>query len=306
MLGLILDVYLEIVMKEIARLVVDGWPSPRLATLEKWLYQSIKKLKTDKRRIKFLITPGGFSLGKFPKDWNGSRGWETEKEALSELIPYAIPVVNQVISKRVLKAAKNVVQYITLNVDLRAASTPLHAELITLIDVATGKSLGWTGKSYPTMNQENKLVHVTDLASHLFKVGLDRVIILGCHDLNVYSGRARANQKVGGARYKRSRQMLEHFKRFNPTHIIQHPHGTDTWRSWNGTWKQVSAQHPDACWASAIGYAANNGKRRAPLQDVLERTHHEGPNSLNVIVKGRKKRTMLQRQYVPPIAALNR
>ena len=293
-------------MNEIARLVVKGWPSPRLITLEKWLYQSVIHLKNKDQKTKFLITPGGFSLGKFPKQWDKASGWDSPKESLAELVPHALPVVEQVVSKRVLKAAKNVVSYITLNVDLRSSSTKKHAELIALIDVKAEKILGWTGKSYPTTNQENTLIHVTDLSSHLFEIGSDRIIILGCHDLNVYSGRARANQKAGGSRNQRSQQMLKYFKRFNPTHIIQHPHGTDTWRSWNGTWKQLLARHPDIYWASAIGYASNNGKCRAPLKDVLALTHYKGSKALDVVVKGRNKRSFLQRQYIPPIAALSR
>jgi hypothetical protein len=290
-------------LKEITRLVVNGWPSPNLGVLEKWLFRSITQLKTAKKTTKFLITPGGFSLGAFPADWEGGHGWKSSNKSLPELIPFATPVVKRVISKRVLKIAKSVVKYITLNVDLRSLTTPLHAELIALIDVSTAKVLGWTGKSYPTMNQENKLIHVTDPSTHLFKLGNDRALILGCHDLNIFNGRAVANQKVGGPRHQRCQQMLKCFKKFKPTHIIQHPHGTDTWKSWNQSWNKVAKLYPDVHWASAIGYASKHGERRAPLKDVLARTHYEGTNSLNIVVRGNKKRTILQNQYIPPIAA---
>lgn len=285
-------------MKEIARLVVDGWPSGNLATLEKWLLRAVESLKSKGERAKFLTTPGGFSLGKFPKDWDGKRGWNSNNESLNTLIPYATPVVNRLISPALLKAAKGVVQYITLNVDLRAEFTDLHAELIALIDVSTGKVLGWTGKSYPTMCQEKTMVHVTDPETHLFKLGSDRVVLLGCHDLNIFNGRARANQKVGGARHQRCEELLKAIVKFKPTHILQHPHGTDTWKSWNQSWKQVNRQFPNAYWSSAITYAANR-ERRAPLSDVLDRLHHEGSDAFNVIIKGRKERSLLQRDYLP-------
>jgi hypothetical protein len=249
------------------------------------------------------VTPGGFSLGRFPKNWDGGSGWGSTNNSLEELIPYATPVADRVISRRVKGAAKNVVSYITLNVDLRSAATPLHAELIAVYDVSAAKIVGWTGKSYPTMNQENTLVHVTDPVTHLFELGSDRAIILGCHDLNIFNGRARANQKVGGHRYQRCQEMLRAFNDFRPTHVIQHPHGTDTWKSWNSSWKQVSRQYPDVCWASSITYAANKGKRRAPLSDVMDRTHYEGSDAVNIVVKGRSKRSLLQRQYIPAAAA---
>lgn len=289
-------------MKEITRLVVDGWPSPGLKVLENWLLQSVQQLKLKKERTKFLVTPGGFAIGKFPKNWEGGCGWESSDKDLSELIPFAIPIVDKVVSKRLLKAAAGFIKYITLNVDLRSKHTALHAELVAVIDVASGKIIGWTGKSYPTMSQEKKIVRATDPSTHLFELGADRVVILGCHDLNIFNGRARANQKRGGHRDLACRKMLQCFNEFKPTHIIQHPHGTDTWRSWNQSWKQVSRQFPGVCWSSAITYAANKGERRAPLQDVLDRTHYEGSESLNFIVKGRSKRTMLQRSYVPVAA----
>jgi hypothetical protein len=273
-----------------------------LKTLERWLFRSIEHIKAKKQTTKFLITPGGFSLGAFPDNWNKGLGWQSSEGCLELLLPYAIPVADQVISERVIKAAKNTVKYITLNVDLRAETTAAHAELVAVFDVNARKIVGWTGKSYPTMKQENKMVHITNPATHLFDLGEDRAIILGCHDLNIFNGRARANQKVGGPRHKRCQEMLECFQDFNPTHVIQHPHGTDTWKSWNASWRQVNKTFPGASWASAITYAAGSGKCRAPLKEVLSRTHHEGSKALNVVIRGREKRTLLQDQYIPPLS----
>lgn len=287
---------------EITRLVINGWPSANLKTLEGWLFRCVTRLKTGNKKTKFLITPGGFALGTFPDDWGKPKGWDSSDD-LSQLIVCATPVVEKVISKRILKAARGVVKYITLSVDLRTLNSPLHAELIAVINVNTSKIIGWTGKSYPTMNQENSLIHVTDPNTHLFKLGRDRVIILGCHDLNVFNGRALANQKPGGNRHHRSQAMLKAFNAFKPTHVIQHPHGTDTWRSWSQSWNKVCRIYPNAHWASAITYATKQGPPRAPLQDVLARTHSEGQSSLNIIVKGNKKRSLLQNAYLPPIAA---
>jgi hypothetical protein len=299
-------------MNEIARLVVNGWPSTNNKTLERWLFRTITKLKNEGKRTNFLITPGGFALGAFPDNWDNPRGWNSSDD-LSQLIACATPLVDQIVSMRVVKAARHVVRYLTLNVDLRTLNSPLHAELIAVIDLRQSiivnrsstilKIVGWTGKSYPTMNQENNLIHVTDPKTHLFELGNDRVIILGCHDLNVFNGRALANQKHGGNRHRRSQSMLKVFTKFKPTHIIQHPHGTDTWRSWNQSWNKVSRLYPNAHWASAIAYAVKQGPKRAPLKDVLARTHSEGKNSTNVIIRGNKERSLLQRAYLPPIAA---
>lgn len=290
-------------MKEISRIVINGWPSSNEKTLEGWLFRCITQLKAKGEKTKFLITPGGFALGDFPENWDEPCGWASSKDSLPLLIPHALPVVNRIVSKRVVEAARKTVKYLTLSVDLRSLNTDLHAELIAIFDINTESIINWTGKSYPTMNQENKLVHITDPSTHLFKLGKDRALILGCHDLNVFNGRALANQKPGGNRHRRSQAMLKEFIKFNPTHIIQHPHGTDTWRSWNQSWNKVARTFPNAHWASAITYASKSGPRRAPLKDVLARTHSEGNDSTNIIVRGNKNRTTLQNAYLPPIAA---
>jgi hypothetical protein len=259
---------------KITRIVVQGWPKTEIEQAEKALHDSLLAFKSP---TKFLTTPGGFVFVPFPDVWPNTFG--------------------QVISPRVLAAAKDKVGYLTLGLDLRSLKTDLHAELVSLVDMSTGSILQWTGKSYPTPDQEKTLIHITDIASHTIQLGQERVLILGCHDLNIFSGRARANQKTGGLRYLRSQAMAKQFDSFQPTVILQHPHATDTWKSWIQPWKEISRRYLGSSWASAIAYA-HPVKPRVPLPDVLSKT---GNDCVDVITLGRRNPSFLQKNVVPSV-----
>ena len=62
---------------------------------------------------------------------------------------------------------------------------------MAVLDTATGKVVRWTGKSYPVDSQQHTLVHVKDLCSHFLEIGSERLLVLGCHDLHLFSGRFR-------------------------------------------------------------------------------------------------------------------
>jgi hypothetical protein len=279
-------------MNKITRLVVQGWPKTDAEQAEEALYSS---LLTITEPTKFLTTPGGFVFAPFPSDWTGTFGWDSQPEELLKLAQAAVPYVSQVISPRVLAASDGKVEYLTLGLDLRSLNTNLHAELVAIINMSTGSILRWTGKSYPTPDQEKSLIHITDIASHTIQLDQERVLLLGCHDLNVFNGRARANQKIGGLRHRRCQAMLQQFDNFQPTAILQHPHATDTWKSWIQPWRETSRRYLGASWASAIAYV-HPKKPRAPLADVLSKT---GDDCLNIIISGRRNPSPLQKNVVP-------
>jgi hypothetical protein len=281
---------------KIGRIVVRGWPHVDLEVVRNKLLGALKSCAP----CDFLALPGGFIIGPFPEKWEGRCGWESRDKDFEDLVPHAEKTLWRVLTQQVLTQAQKVCRFLTVPVDLRGACIE-HVELIALVDVLAGETVGWTGKSYPTMDQENSLIHVRNPKSHQFNVGAERVLILGCHDLNIFNGRARANQKPGGHRHQRCQEMLEAFDAFHPTCIIQHPHGTDTWKSWNASWRAVERRYPSVAWASAIAYASN-GAYRAPLKDVLARTHCEGEKAENVIIRGNPFAAKIQRHSLPLIS----
>ena len=67
----------------------------------------------------------------------------------------------------------------------------MRAELVSVIDTEAGKVIHWTGKSYPVSGMEERTLVQAPLKSHRLEFGGKRMLILGCHDLNLFSQRAR-------------------------------------------------------------------------------------------------------------------
>ena len=129
----------------------------------------------------FAVTPGGFVQAPFPEGYKGKCGWDSRTRDFRTLVPHARKVVDDVVTPKVMSAARGRAEFLTLGVDLNgdggkgkmaARSRGIHAELVAIVDMATGEPVQWTGKSYPLPSQEKTLVQETDLKSHLFRAGM--------------------------------------------------------------------------------------------------------------------------------------
>ena len=236
-------------------------------------------------RAKFTITPGGFVIGAFPTRWSGGLGWKSSSTDLDALVRIARPLVDACVTKKVLAAARPRTRVLTIGIDLRSDAE--HAELVAVIDCNSGETVRWTGKSYPTGNQEALLVQVSDVSTHLLEFADERVLVLGCHDLNMFSARARANQSPTGARRRRCDEMAKAAASFRPTIVLQHPHSTDTPNIWRMPWACLTRDYPSVrAYASGIGYYHWGGRPRRPLREVLAGTRSER-GVVDVVVKTR-------------------
>jgi len=230
----------------------------------------------------FAVTPGGFVRAAFPHDWKGERGWSSRPKDFRALLGPAGEAVNEVLTSEVLEKARGRARFLTLGIDFyfigkrkmdrQAGKT--HAELVAIIDLDQGEPVGWTGKSYPVSWQERTLVQESDLESHLFHADDERVLVLGCHDLNMFSPRAWAVMRTGSEKYRRTREMRELAEKFKPTIVLQHPHSTDSPRIWSTAWSGARQLLPCSrgarrVWASGIGYYNDQGEERGTLRDVL-------------------------------------
>ncbi|MCG3201230.1 MAG: hypothetical protein NFCOHLIN_01096 [Gammaproteobacteria bacterium] len=258
----------------IARLVIDGEPpAVDLRAARAKLLKMLKQLGHDGMKAKFLVTPGGFVECPFPHSWEGCGGWGSRPADLELITDVASKAVNRVVTNEVLDAAQGKVRVITVGVDVWSKNLAAHAELVAVFDVAKRRLVRWTGKSYPTIAQERTLVQVADLRSHLVEVAGERVLVLGCHDLNMWSPRAWASQDKNSPRRRRCREMRALARQFMPTIVVQHPHSTDTPRIWALGWAGIRRHFPALkAWASAIAYVRWTGRRRASLAEVLEGT----------------------------------
>jgi hypothetical protein len=220
---------------------------------------------------RFMITPGGFLQSELPSGLSGRSGWNSVAGDFRLIQRAAESVVRRVVTPRVLKAAIGKADSLTIGIDLSDAAG-IHAELVAFVRISDGKILRWTGKSYPTAFQASTLIQVVNLQSHCLRFEGDRVLILGCHDLNMFSPRGWSNQLPGGDRRKRCRSMRSLVSEFRPTVVLQHPHTTDSPRVWLLPWASLTK----SCrtihdWASGICFY-NKGGVRSTLGKVTAAT----------------------------------
>jgi hypothetical protein len=252
----------------IGRVIVRGRPKDS-ANREAMLLDVLRN-KWNGQRLKFLITPGGFVRTSFPWRWSGGLGWNSARTGLDALRAHVELALRRVVTDHVRKAAERKVDVLTIGIDLGAHPNK-HAEFVAVYDFAK-RSMLLTGKSYPTIGQEAKLVQVVDLNSHLMHLAGERVLVLGCHDPNMFSPRSRATVK-NPHRRKRGAEMRKLARRFQPTVVLQHPHSTDSPNIWRTAWAGLVHELPGVkAWASGIGYYCPRGKLRAPLAAVQKAT----------------------------------
>ena len=237
----------------------------------------------------FAVTPGGFVQATVPAGLDRGRGWLSRAEDFRALVRHARDAVDEVLTPEVLDAAMGRAEFMTLGVDLNdlndrsgkrkmdGKARGTHAELVAIVDVERGEPVQWTGKSYPVSWQERTLVQEADLNSHLFRCGDERVLVLGCHDLNMFSARSKKNQRAGSERQRRSERMRRLAKSFRPTIILHHPHSTDSARIWATAWSGTREFLPRKqglrhLWASGIAYYNGDGKLRGELSAVRRST----------------------------------
>jgi hypothetical protein len=197
----------------------------------------------------------------------------------------------RVITEKVFRAATGKTDVLTIGIDLTAHNADERAELVAVFDIAKQKVAGWTGKSYPTSQEERVVVQVVDLDTHLMEIAGERVLVLGCHDLNMYGPRGYANQSADGVRRARCDEMRRKVTRFRPTVVLQHPHSTDTPKIWRVPWLKLAREVPSVrVWASGIAhYNQNdwNGPPRDKLDRVLEQTKSAGEQVRDIVIDAR-------------------
>ena len=266
---------------QVVRIVVRGWTYTEgqldnCSEARAMLLDAFASDRWPSGRADFTVTPGGFIRSSLPYTYKGGRGWCSKTSDLDKLIPYAEPAVAAVVRGAVLKKAKRRTSYLTLGVDLNrdrhkedrirdghscgrhCPESCTHAELVAVLDTKSGKVVRWTGKSHPTTGQQHTLIHVKDLATHLLKIGSKRVLVLGCHDLHLFSGRGTPSINGPTHKEKRSRRMHKLARKSKPTIVLHHPHTTYSPRIWRGPWRSLRSILPTVqLWASGIAFCGN-------------------------------------------------
>ena len=243
--------------------------------LEKLLERFVNKFH-NKYKFDFLVTPGGFVNFEFPKKMqiqlNIENAENNKIEFLKKSAEKDIAWFFKNISKKTLKKLRQTVKYFTIGIDGFNDFNQL-VELVAIYDFDNDRIINWTGKFYPTEGQRKNLIKVNDLSSHFIELNHDKILILGCHDLSVYNPRGQATAKPNGWKSQKSKEFRKLCKEFKPNIVIQHPHLTDTPKTWNLSWKGLekelsSVEH----FVSGIKYFNPYGENRDTLKNVLEKT----------------------------------
>lgn len=252
----------------IARLVTHGRPPSTVPRAERMLYAALGSRWPSGARSRFLLLPGGFVQGYCKRNRDVRSGWDSRPQDIVPFVAEARLIVQRLLSARVREQARGKVDAVVVGVDVWDPNGT-YAELVALVGVAT-RSVHFTGKSLPRSDQP-LVVRMMDLETHFVSSVGERVLLLGCHDLNLFSPRGRSRQTEGGCIHLLREEMDTQVLRHKPTVVLQLPHGTDTPTTWRASWNALRAFAPTVkAWASSISYFnIYDEPLRAPLEKVL-------------------------------------
>jgi len=273
-----------------ARVIIAG-PWKGEVSDAKTVLEKICDAWPESSTVKFLVTCGGFIQFDWPKALTRKEigdNLNPNEEVVKELFKVASQYVERVLDGGLRERLSQYVDYLTLGVDsskdrISTTKTPigfLHCELVFLIGLKTGE-IYFTGKSYPTNSQQRGLLRIADLRTHFLELaGIGKTMILGCHDLAVYSPRS-ANAK--GWRKNLNGEFRELASKERPNVVLHHPHTADAVMTWFPMWSCLQSNLPSVkLFAGAGRYYKKEQAPRSSLNEVL----HVGlrGNSIDFIV----------------------
>jgi hypothetical protein len=246
-------------------IIADEWEG--ILGKAKKLLQGVCEKFPSGRRVKFLLTCGGFIQFDWPKHVSASiigSNLDPNPEAVNALVKEAEKAVRYLLNGGLDEKLREVTDYVTFGVDSENKDGSI--ELVSLVDLKTNRFY-WTGKSYPTTDQERELVRIADLRTHFVELeGVGKVMVLGCHDLNIFSPRSR-NAK--GWRRKVNGNFRELAKKERPVCVLHHPHYTVKVRTWCSAWISLRKSLPFVKWYFGAGRYYKENRPREEY-DLLE------------------------------------
>jgi hypothetical protein len=263
----------------IARVIIAGeWKGNPIEA--KQLLEDIYKNWPKARKVKFLITCGGFIQFDWPEFISRNDIGDNKNpnaEAVKKLVEKAEKYAKFVLNEDLCRKLSEVTDYITLGIDSfkeKVSTTQnyisqLHVELVSLIDLRNNKFY-WTGKSYPTSNQQNGLIRISDFKTHFFELGnIGKVMILGCHDLTIFNPRSKNAKRWRKTINEEFRQLA---KQEDPGIVLQHPHTTDSILTWASAWGGLKSELRNVKIYASAGRYHNPERERSQLSAILEKT----------------------------------
>jgi len=270
-------------------IICDEWKG-RLNDARQVLHDICSNWPADVQ-VDCLVTPGAFLTFPWPTQMpEVGNPRNPNAETIEELISCAEMQCKKLLNNQLVKELRRRTNFLSIGIDSfkkkislsQASIREPHIELVAFIDLSNGH-YHWTGKSYPTAGQQDGLVRISDIGSHFVDSHFGKVLILGCHDLIVFSPRGRAVTKAGWRRKIRS-DFYSMLRREEPTTVLHHPHTTDSSFTWLNAWNEVFRAAPTILRYIGAGRYHRPDGERSSLDEVLMRTKH-GP-TVDCIIRG--------------------
>ena len=182
--------------------------------------------------------------------------------------------VKELLKPKLTEELKKLTEYITIGADAWKNGYPdikdYHIELVFIFDIINNK-LHWTGKSYPTITQQKRLVRISDIKTHF----IVKIMILGCHDLKIFDRLSRLNPKTAKWRRNVYQNILKKAKKNKIIYVLQHPHTTVKIKTWRNAWSGLKKDVPTLKKYVGVGRYYESDTPRSKwdkLDDVLDIT----------------------------------
>jgi hypothetical protein len=186
------------------------------------------------------------------------------------LVLTAEDCIKKVLNEDLLNKIKKISDYISIGIDSIKEKTSTryndnsrpHIELVFLIDLKRNNRY-WTGKTYPTTKQEKYLLDIEDYKTHFINLPeVGKIMILGCHDLNMFN--CRAWLTTGEKRKRVKSEFIKLAKNENPICVLHHPHTYAKIRTWANGFNGLKKFLPSIKYFISTGkyYEANNDKAK--------------------------------------------
>jgi len=251
-----------------ARIIIEGGWEGEIAQAKRILYHAAEKWKQHKY-ADILLTPGGFIQFTWPNNLpEVGTVLHPNPDAVDDLIRSADHAVNILFPSQLTEKIKPHTRLVVVGVDSTPDNERYQIELTCALDLKTGIRR-WTGKSYPDQDQISKLIRNENLESHFIDLNDRRVLILGCHDLNIFNNRWESREKLLSIWRCETRVKMKELLSLSPPSAVLHlAHTIDsvgTWRNgWNGLQKRLPS---DTLCVSSGCYYRKEGCRNS-LREV--------------------------------------
>ncbi|HSW42760.1 MAG TPA: hypothetical protein VLM76_09650 [Patescibacteria group bacterium] len=187
------------------------------------------------------------------------------------------------VSSDIFERASGRVDYLVVGADVHGLGDHAYGETALVYDLATRELVGSTGKTYPTTEQERRLVRNRDASGHVLDVGGEQVAVLVCHDLQAWSPRGTASR--GRLRTSVAAELDTALRDARPTTVLHLPHTTHSAQTWSSSWAEIERILPGVTWASAIKYRKGHERPPVPLgSELLDRTRSASSEVLDIVL----------------------